>query len=64
MVISSIIMDTVGSGRLSWLESVGSIIPGLSYGLSDFQGEFSEDLSVSSVSSVEPSGRWYWIMGN
>lgn len=63
-MISSIIMDTVGSGRLSWLESVGSIIPGLSYRLSDLQGEFSEDLSVSSVSSVEPSGRWYWIMGN
>lgn len=57
-------MDTEGSGGLSRLESVGSFIPGLSYGLSDFQGEFSEDLSVSSVSSVEPNGRWHWVLAN
>lgn len=64
VVISTIIMDTVGSGRVSWPESMGSVIIwGHHTGLSVFEDEFSEDLGVCSISSGEPSGRWWWIMG-
>lgn len=64
VVISTIITDTVSSGRFSWLESMGSfIIWGHHTGLSVFEDEFSEDLSACPISVGEPSGRRWWVTG-